>query len=136
MGTAYLTNFNNWKDAGGKEFFHFTNLSWWSKHGTKGALEYQDQPRNEAPKYDAIMSFIEQNDCWWSNCINCSGDIVILNNITFISGNTYNCVGTTSITVGTGVTVKNGAAVALQAPVINCQPGVTVEKGGILNMKQ
>jgi len=136
MGTAYLTNANNWKIAGGKEFFHFTNLSWWSKYGTKGALEYQDQPRSEAPKYDAIMSFIEQNGCWWGNCVNCSGDIVVINNITFTSGNTYNCIATTSITVATGVTVKNGATVTFMAPTVKIQSGFNAETGSVVNIKQ
>ncbi|MBF0240746.1 MAG: hypothetical protein HQM12_23860 [SAR324 cluster bacterium] len=68
MGAAYLTNFSNWKNAGGSEFFHFTNIAYSSVHGMVGALEYQTQPRSEAPKFDAIMSFIEQNDCWWTNC--------------------------------------------------------------------
>ncbi|KJU83279.1 conserved hypothetical protein, secreted [Candidatus Magnetobacterium bavaricum] len=69
MKTVYLTNFTNWKNAGGHEFFHFLNLSDNTVYAdTFGALEYQTQSRADAPKYDAIMTFIEQTPCWWSGC--------------------------------------------------------------------
>ncbi|MBF0338169.1 MAG: hypothetical protein HQL05_10080 [Nitrospirae bacterium] len=69
MKTVYLTNFTNFKNAGGHEFFHFLNLSDHTINGaTFGALEHQTQSRTDAPKYDAIMTFMEQNPCWWSGC--------------------------------------------------------------------
>lgn len=66
----------------------------------------------------------------------CSGGAVNLQNVTFLSGQTYNCVATTSITAGTGVTVQSGANVTFQAPIINLQPGFTVESGAVFNMRQ
>jgi hypothetical protein len=66
----------------------------------------------------------------------CSGDVVVLQNTTFTTGNTYNCTATTSITAGTGVTVQNGATVNFRAPKINLQPGFKVESGAVFSAKQ
>jgi subtilisin family serine protease len=68
--------------------------------------------------------------------ISCSGNVVVLQNVTFTSGNTYNCVATTSITAGTGVTVQSGATVNFTAPTINLQPGFSVESGAVFNARQ
>ncbi|MCI4624836.1 MAG: hypothetical protein L3V56_02640 [Candidatus Magnetoovum sp. WYHC-5] len=68
MKSAYITNFTNFKNAGGHEFLHFNNGDYVNIYGIFGALEYQTQDRNAAPKYDGIMTFIEQNDCWWTSC--------------------------------------------------------------------
>jgi hypothetical protein len=66
----------------------------------------------------------------------CSGDVVVLQNMTFTTGNTYICTATTSITAGTGVTVQNGATVNFRAPIINLQPGFKVENGAVFSAKQ
>jgi uncharacterized repeat protein (TIGR02543 family) len=66
----------------------------------------------------------------------CSGDVVVLQNMTFTSGNTYNCTATTSITAGTGVIVRSGAIVNFRAPNINLQPGFSVESGAVFSVKQ
>jgi hypothetical protein len=66
----------------------------------------------------------------------CSGDVVVLQNMIFVSGNTYNCIATTSITAGTGVTVQSGATVNFKAPKINLQPGLRVESGAVFSAKQ
>jgi hypothetical protein len=65
----------------------------------------------------------------------CSGDVVALQNMTFTSGNTYNCIATTSITAGTGVTVQSGAAVNFKAPIINLETGFRVESGAAFSAK-
>ncbi|KPA17863.1 hypothetical protein MHK_001928 [Candidatus Magnetomorum sp. HK-1] len=61
MGIAYKANFDNWKNIGHGLFFHFLNSGFWDHHGSFGALQYQDQSRQDSPKYDAIMTFIEEN---------------------------------------------------------------------------
>jgi hypothetical protein len=66
----------------------------------------------------------------------CSGGAVVLQNVTFISGNTYNCIATTSLTAGIGVTVQSGATVNFRAPIINLQPGFRVENGAVFSGKQ
>jgi hypothetical protein len=66
----------------------------------------------------------------------CSGDVVVLQNMIFTTGNTYNCTATTSITAGTGVTVQSGSTVNFRAPRINLQPGFRVENGAMFSAKQ
>ena len=64
--SLYATYFAGWKQAGGELFVHFNDISTLSKWGRWGALEYVTQPREQAPKFDAIQSFIEQNPVWWN----------------------------------------------------------------------
>jgi pimeloyl-ACP methyl ester carboxylesterase len=66
----------------------------------------------------------------------CSGDVIVLQNMTFTEGNTYNCTATTSITAGIGVTVQSGAIVNFRAPKINLKPGFKVESGAVFSAKQ
>jgi bacillolysin len=66
----------------------------------------------------------------------CSGDVVVLQNMIFTTGNTYNCTATTSITAATGVTVQSGATVNFRAPRINLQPGFRIESGAVFSAKQ
>jgi hypothetical protein len=65
MGDFYTAYLQGWKSAGGQDFAHFVNCGRWSKWGRWGALEWVSQPRQEAPKYDALQGFIEGNDRWW-----------------------------------------------------------------------
>jgi hypothetical protein len=65
MKQVYLDYLEGWKKAGGHLFVHFTDVAAPSKHGRWGSLEYLEQPRNQAPKYDALMTFIEKNQRWW-----------------------------------------------------------------------
>lgn len=62
----YLDYLAGWKQAGGELFVHFTDVGRYDKWGAWGALEYIAQPRAAAPKFDAIQSFIEQNQVWWT----------------------------------------------------------------------
>jgi hypothetical protein len=65
----------------------------------------------------------------------CTGDVVVFQNVTFASGNTYNCTATTSITAGTGVTVQSGAIVNFRAPIIKLLPGFRIESGSMFSAK-
>lgn len=65
MRQVYSTYLDGWKARGGELLAHFVNCSAPSKWGRWGALEYLEQPRSEAPKYDAIHTFIEANPAWW-----------------------------------------------------------------------
>lgn len=62
----YANYLAGWKQAGGELFVHFNDVSTFSKWGGWGALEYVSQPRANAPKFDAVQSFIEQNPVWWN----------------------------------------------------------------------
>jgi hypothetical protein len=61
----YLNYLAGWRQNGGELFMHFNDVSRFDKWGRWGALEYIAQPRQEAPKFDAIQTFIEHNPVWW-----------------------------------------------------------------------
>jgi hypothetical protein len=65
MGALYWTYLNAWKASGATLFVHYLNCSDYSKWGRWGALEYLEQPRAAAPKFDALQTFIERNPAWW-----------------------------------------------------------------------
>jgi len=65
MKDLYLEYLAGWKANGGKMFVHFMNCGEWSKWGSWGALEHLFQDRSTSPKYDAIMTFTEQNPFPW-----------------------------------------------------------------------
>ncbi len=69
-------------------------------------------------------------------CPDCSGNAVVLSNVTFSAGTTCECVGTTSITMGTGVTVENGATVTFKAPLIEVGGGFHAESGSSVTFTQ
>ncbi len=59
MKDVYMNYFDVWRKNGGGMF-----CSYCSNTGIFGAKEYQTQPRSEAPKYDGMLTFIEQNEIW------------------------------------------------------------------------
>lgn len=61
----YLDYLAGWKRAGGELFVHYHDVGRFGKWGSWGALEYVDQTRSAAPKFDALQTFIEQNPVWW-----------------------------------------------------------------------
>jgi hypothetical protein len=58
MGELYLEYLNQWSDLGGGVFMNFSHIASPSQWGSWGILEYQTQPRADAPKYDAIMTYL------------------------------------------------------------------------------
>lgn len=59
MGSLYTRYLSDWADAsGGGLFVNFTLCGGFSKYGRFGVLEYLDQPRGEAPKYDSLLRFM------------------------------------------------------------------------------
>ncbi|MGV6858429.1 MAG: hypothetical protein ACWA5X_05590 [bacterium] len=65
MRTLYERYFNEWKKAGGKLFVYYSAPSKSTKWGRWGITESLYEPRDEAPKYDAVLDFIEHNPRWW-----------------------------------------------------------------------
>jgi len=55
----YLKYLDEWFAIGDDIFVYYSYLSAPSRWGTWGSLEYQEQTRANAPKYDALMTFIE-----------------------------------------------------------------------------
>ena len=61
MGDLYTKLLQDWNDAsGGAIFMHFTHCSRWDEYGRFGTLEYLEQPRSQAPKYDALLRWMAQ----------------------------------------------------------------------------
>jgi hypothetical protein len=65
MKQSYLKYLNMWKAEGGQLYNHFYHSGNWGEDGRWGTLEYLTQPRSQAPKYDALQTFIETNPKWW-----------------------------------------------------------------------
>ncbi len=62
MKDLYLEMFAVWELNGGSLFTVFNNIAIPSKWGSWGILEYQNQPIEDAPKYDAIRQYIDQTN--------------------------------------------------------------------------
>ena len=54
-----------WKTNGGTLAVLFSSTGTYSKWGSWGLLEYHGQPAAEAPKYQAVIEFLETNPRWW-----------------------------------------------------------------------
>lgn len=59
MKDLYLEYLKQWQKAGGGMLMQFVNTSGYSKWGNWGAREYLGQPLNDAPKAEALQTFIE-----------------------------------------------------------------------------
>ncbi|MND03942.1 hypothetical protein D3C83_239980 [compost metagenome] len=59
MGELYSTYLRDWTTAGGDIFMHYSHVTSIRPANRFGALEYMAQPREEAPKYDALLRYIE-----------------------------------------------------------------------------
>jgi len=65
MKQIYLDYLAGWKQAGGTMFVIFSSMGKYSKWGSWGLMEYHGQPENSAPKYQAVIEFIEKDPRWW-----------------------------------------------------------------------
>lgn len=68
MGNAYQEYLQAWMASGGELMVLFTSAGEFSGANSFGMLEYQDQPHEEAPKYEAARIFMESTACWWNQC--------------------------------------------------------------------
>ncbi len=71
-----------------------------------------------------------------ASCPDCTGSRVALKNVTFPLGTPCECIGETSITIGPGVTIPDGATADFTAPIIKLGNGFHAEEGAILNLRQ
>lgn len=65
MRTLYLDYLAGWRQNGGTLAAIFSSLGTWSKWGSWGLMEYHGQPPVEAPKYEAVIEFLDGNPRWW-----------------------------------------------------------------------
>jgi len=61
MGEIYREFFPKWYELGGGLILHYGDISTPTIYGSWGLVEYMNQPREQAYKYDAIMDLIEQS---------------------------------------------------------------------------
>jgi hypothetical protein len=61
MGQLYTVYLNAWKARGGGLFVHYLNCLNYTKWGRWGALEHMNQTSSNAPKYGAILQYVENN---------------------------------------------------------------------------
>ena len=65
MAEVYTQLLDVWKELGGTDFVAFNSVKEPNNNGSWGVLENQDQDPATAPKYTALMDFIDANDRWW-----------------------------------------------------------------------
>jgi hypothetical protein len=65
MKDLYLAYLAGWKANGGTLAVIFSSTRTWSKWGSWGLMEHHGQPPAEAPKYQAVIEFLENNPRWW-----------------------------------------------------------------------
>jgi len=65
MKQLYLDYLAGWKQSGGTMMAIFSSTGRYSKWGSWGIMEYHGQPVAEAPKYQAVLEFLEENPRWW-----------------------------------------------------------------------
>ena len=70
------------------------------------------------------------------SCSECSDSPVVLTNITFNSGTACECRDNTSITIGSGVTIKSGANIIFKAPIVKIQSGFHAESTSTVRIRQ
>lgn len=61
MRDLYYQDLTGWQEAGGGLFAAFSHIGQYSKWGSWGILEYQQQPRDTAGKWLGIQEYIESN---------------------------------------------------------------------------
>jgi len=65
MKQLYLDYLTGWKQNGGTLAAIFSSMGRYSKWGSWGLMEHQGQPPAEAPKYQAVLQFLQDNPKWW-----------------------------------------------------------------------
>jgi len=61
MKQLYETYLANWRTDTGQRFTHFYNVDAWSPFGRWGAREFAAQARVDAPKFDGLLTYMENN---------------------------------------------------------------------------
>lgn len=85
IGTIYTKMLNGWRQTGqavpggngrSRVFVHYKDAYRPGQWGAWGLLEFQGQghpstaglTQPAAPKYEAVIQWIDQNPCWWTGC--------------------------------------------------------------------
>ena len=65
MKQLYLHYLAGWKKNGGTVMVLFSSMGRYTKWGSWGLMEYHGQPITSAPKYQAVIQFLDKNPRWW-----------------------------------------------------------------------
>ncbi|HVK05057.1 MAG TPA: hypothetical protein VM490_16390, partial [Armatimonadaceae bacterium] len=57
----YAKYYDEWTRAGGDLFCHFSSVGEWSKWGSWGLLQYQDDDPARSPKFAATMRWARRH---------------------------------------------------------------------------
>ncbi len=66
MRALYSALLSGWQKNGGELFVHAGLISGFGKDGRFGALESVDTENRSAPKYEALLGFIDNHPRWWT----------------------------------------------------------------------
>jgi parallel beta-helix repeat protein len=95
------------------------------------ALDYLGNSRPQGAGWDmGAYEFMGK----LSNCPDCSGVSIILENVTFYAETTCECVCTESITIGNGIKVESGASLTIRAPKVRIKAAFHAEEGAVVKM--
>jgi len=99
------------------------------------ALDYLEKSRPQGAGWD-MGAYESTGAANPSNCPDCSGASVVLENVTFSSGPPCECVCTESITIENGVKIESGASVTVKAPKVNIKAFFQAEEGAVVKISQ
>ncbi|OMH34782.1 hypothetical protein [Motiliproteus sp. MSK22-1] len=68
MGEAFGRHFDDWQNSGGNLYMVFESIGRWGRFGAFPLKEYQTQTNAEAPKFQAVIDYIDNHPCWWEGC--------------------------------------------------------------------
>lgn len=66
MQAVYLDYLEAWHESNGGVFVLFNLAGRYGRFGNWGLLEYIEQ--SSSPKYDAVLKFVSETPCWWTEC--------------------------------------------------------------------
>jgi len=86
--------------------------------------------------YDDASQGVSFSTTFGTVCPQCTGDPVLLQDVTFEAGLACECKASTLIRIGPDVTIKKGVNITFTAPKIEVKPGTKIEPGAVVNMRQ
>ncbi len=99
------------------------------------ALDYLENSRPQGAGWD-MGAYEFMGTVNPSNCPDCSGTNVVLQNVTFSEGPPCECICTESITIENGVKIESGASVTIKAPKVHIKAFFYAEKGAVVKIIQ